>query len=656
MYELAKKIIRAGDKLSTGGRALTPLEIRVGMWPCVSQDEPRAAVGIMAALAALLERWQEITVYRVFAWLDGEPNNYQWSLERSQFTPDDWAFDGLNDNVGIWGELLRDGAEGWILKLSVENDLLDAEGRDPIQMFEFSAESLSALVNKLPAISIEIAKSLGLAISANRKTAYMINARSESALRNLLEAGFAWELQLLFNLWGTQTLLNASHKVLIESGRALGDDFAGWYVSTLSERALLPEQERAADEMLPLATIADSFTDSMWAQLIIGRAQFNSGLVQEGLQRIITLTRHQPQFADAWVTLALMYSRSSRVRDAISVLQMAIKQGITSQAIYAGYAQFCVAVDRQSLKINDFVLINPSEYPLRPTAWEAVESYGLAAEEDENRAQYLFNQVALLVTLDDYDVLWKVFAALVNADATGESVRNAIDELYALDDITPATKTLADATKQHPERVDLKLNLAAAYIANEEGARAGAVLNAVNHDSLLTEQAQEFDRLRLIAQNPDFEATLGEIIDKIAAQTALSEDEVDFLEEAVQSAPYYSEPYLLLARAYLLWEDDGAALEVLLDAEKLIDDPDIIELLAEQLRASGQNDLALQYVERGLRKNMLHVPLLSLAGQLLAEHEAYEDAREYLMRAEVISPNSPALQKAREYIAQLMQE
>lgn len=64
----------------------------------------------------------------------------------------------------------------------------------------------------------------------------------------------------------------------------------------------------------------------------------------------------------------------------------------------------------------------------------------------------------------------------------------------------------------------------------------------------------------------------------------------------------------------------------------------------------------MQYVERGLRKNMLHVPLLSLAGQLLAEQEVYEDAREYLMRAEVISPNSPSLQKAREYIARLMQE
>jgi len=655
MYELAKKIIHAGDKLSAGSRALTPVEIRVGMWPCVSQDEPRAALGIMAALAALLERWQEITVYRIFAWLEGEPSAYVWSLERSQFTPDDWAFDGLNDNVGIWGALLRDNTNGWTLELNIENDFVD-EGHEAIQTLAFSAESLSALVDKLPAISVEIAKSLGLTISASRKTAYATNARSESALRNLLEAGFAWELQLLFNLWGAQTLLNASHKVLIESGRALGDDFAGWYVSILSERALLPEQERAADEMLPLGTIADSFTDSMWAQLIIGRAQFNSGLVQEGLQRIVALTNHQPQFADAWVALALMYSRSSRVRDAIAVLQMAIKRGTTSQAIYASYAQFCAAVDRQSLKIDEFVLINPSDYPLRPTAWEAVEAYGRAAQEDEDGAQYLFNQVALLVTLDDYDVLWRVFEALVKADSTGEYVRNAIDELYALEDITPATKTLTNAAKQYPDRIDLMLNLAAAHIANEDGVRALVVLDALNHDALSMEQAQEFDRLNLIAHNPDFEAVLGEIIDKIAAQTALSEDEVDFLEEAVQSAPYYSEPYMLLARAYLLWEDDGAALEVLLDAEKHLNDPDVIELLAEQLRASGQNDLALQYVERGLRKNMLHVPLLSLAGQLLAEHEAYEEAREYLMRAEVISPNSPALQKAREYIAQLMQE
>lgn len=656
MYEIAKKLIRASDKPSGGGRALTPVEIRIGLWPCISQDEPCAAVGIMAALAALLERWQEITVYRVFAWLEGEPNDYQWSLERSQFTPDDWAFDGLNDNVGVWGELSRTDTDGWLLKLNVENDLIQDDDSEPITTFTFEAESLSALIDKLPAVSVEIAKSLRLSVSSNRKTAYATNARSESAVRNLLEAGFAWELQLLFNLWGAPTLLNASHKVLVESGRALGDDFAGWYVSVLSERALLPEQEHAADEMLPLFVVADAFPDSSWAQVIIGRAQFNSGAVSEGLQRVASLTRQQPHFADAWVTLAVMYSRSSRVRDAISVLQTAIKQDVTSQAIYASYAQFCVAVDRQSLKISDFVLIDPSDYPLRATAWEAVEAYGHAAEEEENRAQYLFNQVTLLVTLDDYDVLWDVFAELVEADLNGEHVRNAIDELYALDDIAPATKALTDALKHHPDRIDLMLNLASAYIADEDGIRALAVLDSINHDALSAENAQEFDRLRLIAHDPDFEAALGEIIDKIATQTALSEGEVDFLEASVQAAPYYSEPYLLLARAYLLWNDDGAALEVLLDAEKLLDDPDVIELLAEQLRASGQNDLALQYVERGLRKNMLHVPLLSLAGQLLAEQEAYEEAREYLMRAEVISPNSPSLQKAREYIARRMQD
>ncbi len=654
MYEIAKRLIRAGDKLSGNGRSLTTVEIRVGLWPCVSVDEPRVAMGLMAALAVLLERWQEITVYRVFAWLEGEASNYQWSLDRSQFTPDDWAFDGLNDNVGIWGELHHTDKH-WLFKLNVENDLTEhTDNESSIQEFQFEAESLSDLVNQLPSISAQIAKSLGLTTA--RQAAYHTNSRSESALHSLLEAGFAWELQLLFNLWDATTLLNATHKALIESGRAVADDFAGWYTASLSERALLTGQENAADEMLSLATVADSFPDSKWAQFIIGRAQFNSGDVQEGIQRITNITHQTPDFADAWVALATMYSRSGRVRDSISILQTAIKQGVIAQAVYASYAQFCVAVDRQSLKINAFVLINPADYPLRATAWEAIAAYGKAAEDEENRAQYLLSQVALLVTLDDYDVLWDVFDRLVDVDTEGEAVRNAIDELYAIDEITPAVKSLEKVAKKHPDRIDLKLNLASAYIVNDEGARALAVLETIDEDSLSAEHAQELDRLRLIANDPEFESALGEIIDKIAAQTPLSESEVDFLEEVVEEAPYYSEPYLLLAKAYRLWKDDGAALEVLLDAEKLLNDPDIIELLVDLLRQGGQNELAMQYVERGLRKNMLHVPLLSLAGQLLAEQEAYDEARQYLMRAEVISPNSPALSKARQYIARLMQE
>lgn len=656
MYEIAKRLIRAGDKLSGNGRSLTTIEIRVGLWPCISIDEPRAAMGIMAALALLLERWQEITVYRVFAWLEGEAADYQWSLERSQFTPDDWVFEGLNDNVGIWGELKRIDT-GWGFKLNVENDLNESsENQNAIEEFYFEADSLNGLVNQLPVIASQVAKSFGLTVTSARQTAYAPDSRSDSALRSLLEAGFTWELQLLFNLWESPALLNATHKALLESGRGVGDDFAGWYVAALSERALLPGQERAADEMLPMTVVADSFPDSTWAQVIIGRAQFNSGEVQEGMARIVNVTRNMPDFADAWVSLAAMYSRSGRVRDSISVLQSALTQGVTTQAVYASYAQFCLAVDRQSLKITDFVLVDPADYPLRPTAWEAVIAYQKAAQDKENRAQYLLSQVSLLVTLDDYDVLWDAFARLVEADTDGESVRTAIDELYAIDEVTPAVKTLENAVKQHPQRVDLKLNLASACIVNDESERALAILETIPHDLLSPEHAQELDRLSLIAHDPDFEAALGEIIDKIAAETALTEGEVDFLEEVVQAAPYYSEPYQLLAKAYLLWNDDGAALEVLLDAQKLLDDPDIIELLAELLRQSGQNELAMQYVAQGLRKNMLHVPLLSLAGQLLAEQEAYEEARQYLMRAEVISPNSPALKKARQYIARLMQE
>lgn len=658
MYEVAKKLMSAAAKSLSSGRASSDIEIRIGMWPCISTEAPQAAMGLMASLALLLERWPEISVYRVFAWLDGEPEAYHWTLQQSQFTPDDWAFDGLNDNVGLWGTLDRDETGQWQFRLTLENDLSDDSADETLQEFSFRAVSLNELITSLPEIAAQIAIALDLPVSKERRQVYGKQYGSEGALKDLLESAFQWELQILLGLWGVPMDIKEAHARLIESGRAVGDDFAGWLVALSSERALNPEFTDVSDHMLPLQNVSNAFPDSPWAQIIIGRAMYNSGAVPEGMELLSTVVRQHPTFAEGWLTLASAYSRGGRVKDAVQVLQSAMTAQVESARIYALYGQLCAAIDRQSLKISAFKLIDvDSQMVARPTAWEAISAYEEAVALDAvDEPLHRLNQILLLVTMDDPERLGEVFEALVRADSTGEQVRTAIDEMYALDDLEEGVHVLRSASSAQPERIDLKLNLAAMCIAAGDYDLAVSTLNDLDRDSLRVADAQELDRLWLMANDPEFEASLGEIIDKISAQTPLADSEVDFLESAVGEAPYYSELYVLLARAYLLWEDSGAALEVLLDAEKRTDDADVIELLAQQLWQGDQHDLAMQYLERGLQQSPHHVSLLALAGQIAADLDAFDDAREFLLRAEGVNPNHPALQRARTYIARLMQE
>src|SRR5215216_1511266 len=93
---------------------------RIGLWPLVS-SAPDISMGLMTLLAFLLERYQGVIVYRLFANVD-DAEAFEWTMERSQFGVDDWQLEELDENVGVWGTLERNGA-GWQLEIDVENDL-----------------------------------------------------------------------------------------------------------------------------------------------------------------------------------------------------------------------------------------------------------------------------------------------------------------------------------------------------------------------------------------------------------------------------------------------------------------------------------------------------------------------------------------------------
>jgi cellulose synthase operon protein C len=227
-----------------------------------------------------------------------------------------------------------------------------------------------------------------------------------------------------------------------------------------------------------------------------------------------------------------------------------------------------------------------------------------------------------------------------------------------MEDIERGLDILKDAVEQNPDRLDLRMNLALAFIAVDEREAALAELEQACESASDSQTQGEIERLILVAQDADFETAMGEIADKINAGSSPNADELEFLEQAMEQAPQYLDPYLLLGKGYILRGDMAEALETLLEAQKRFPtDPDILEALAGVLWDTGEYETAFSYLQKGLNSHPQHVPLLAKIGQYLFEDDNWKEAKVYLARAEAIEPKNPSLVRVRSFISkELSQE
>jgi tetratricopeptide (TPR) repeat protein len=199
--------------------------------------------------------------------------------------------------------------------------------------------------------------------------------------------------------------------------------------------------------------------------------------------------------------------------------------------------------------------------------------------------------------------------------------------------------------------------LASLYVTNEQPDEALEALERAEPLTQAPELISEIERLRLLAEEPDFEARIGAIVDVLNTGTRLPETDLEFLEDIVERAPSYADAYLHLAKGYERIDEPAAMLETLLDGQKNVpDDPEISYLLVRTLWDQDQRELALEYLNKALSANPYHVPLLALAGRYLFEEGDEDEARDFLSRAEAISPNHPVLNEVRRFIARELDE
>ena len=664
MQELANKLIAQarglqvaaeGDNNETGATGASG-RVRYGLWPVINPETPEAAMGIMAALAGLLEQWPDVLVYRLFVRAEGDPAELTNSIENSQFSVDDWQLDYLDENVAIWGTLARAGAE-WQLELSLENDLAEDE---EVVTITIAGSTLGELVDQLPGVAVEIAKLVGAGYP------YLLSApyddlveSSDEAMSLVLAAAFRWERDLFLTLWreDSDSIDWAAHlEAFAEAARRVDAGFGGWLAAGAVNRALRPATADLVEDALgdPWQTLLERLPDSPGVYIGAARALQRADEANEAAQLLVEAIERFGDNASVRLALADAYRVNNRLQDMADTLQAGFEADDVDSRLYFYYASLLVAIHRNNIVINRFAFIDAKDRQLVRMLEEASAAYAAGLALDPERIDMLQRRVLLLVELND-DVLWDEFALLAEQDASGELVRSVVDAFIMLEDVSPGLDVLADVIEANPDRVDLRVNYAMALLQDEQFEVAAAELEVA--EEMTDDQAviADIERLFLEADNPDFEALLGEVTELVTAGRPLGARHVEFLEEAIDQAQSFSQGYLLLARGYLNSDATSAALEVLLDGQKYLpEDAEITAQLARVLWESDEHDLAFDYLNKGLKHNPDDVVLLALSGRYLFDEGQDEEARTFLLRAQSLEPRNRTLVEAQRHISRQM--
>ncbi len=635
--------------------------VRIGMWPVISEAEPEFAMAFMTLLAAYLERWQAVRVYRLFTNLkDKDINSLKWDISQSQFEVEDWHVEGLDENVGLWGTYDKSETDKWDLVLEIEKD--DSDDGDEAIKLVYSSEDKLSLVNQLPTIAGDIVSKLAIETSVLEMPFDLPIKHFE--LQEFLNKVLEWEVKLSLALWGremSEKEVIFDHEQLSSSAKLLSGGFAVWALSALTAHSMKRGFGLISETVTSIASnVIDNFDMHVTSARLISSALYRAGRVEQSYGLLETAVVRHNDDPSVWITLGELYRRGGRLNKALDTFQRAIENDAVNDVLFLRYASLLILINYQDTDVDTFVLCDVSALNDEYLENEIVEAYEEALKfNPKNRQVLLEQQIGYLAAIDAYERLWHQFEALVKLGDSGEAVRAAIDVFYDIPNCDPGLSTLRRYIEENPEDLEAIANLAAGYIADEQYEQAKSVLKKLKTQltSADTDAHEDIAQLLLTADEPDLEMKLGEFGEIVNAGNTLSEDDVDYLEDIVERVPTLPTLYVVLAKAYQNWGEDDTALDTLVDGQQdNPNNPEIVTLLAEILWESDQEDLALTYLQSAIEAHPNNIILLVQTGQFLFEQERRDEARVFLARAEALAPRHPALRDAKVRIAEMLSD
>ena len=625
---------------------------RITVYPLVCAAMPENAMGIAACLSYLLEQYGDIKVYRCFAKIDDDDSGDITPADY-QFTMDDWEFEGLDDNVALSGELAQTEA-GFRLQFVVDLTLL---GNADAVKLAFDFGTARELINALPSIAAETAAVLLGAPLSQPVIHYPPLAADSADIETALEIVFDWNLDLYLYVWGADwddDDVLAQFNEAIDVFRRLQNGFAFWCLGMMAKQVMQTGLDDIGSVIVPFANPSID-ADRQYPH---GAAALAAGLAAFGYaDRAIQLLEGYPLAnvdASIWHTLTDLYLGAGRMAEAIDANQRALEHGLEHPALYWRYAQMLMMSETNGWFIEDVLLIDPDEIDEDDQiAFEIIQSLKRLLAIDRGNLNALQLALTYMIEADDEE-LWEYFARLAQDDRGGQAASDIIERLIDMDDIDPAFEILQEQISKEPAEPYAYIYLAQLAIADGNSELAKTSIASCRQSLAQPDRDLEVElqRLELSAALADFEQRFAEIKVMLDAKRHVSDADVEFLEEALETAPLVIDLYIVLSRCYRSWNDIEAAFEVLADAEAAIGEhPRTAQGMAEILWRRNQHDQAVEKLNAALQSFPNDIYLLAQMANCLIEHEQLGDARQYIERAESIAPSHGEVWKLRQLIA-----
>ncbi len=663
MKSLGRQPSNTGAPTSIFGSALglaeavqTDEQYRIGIYPILCQEMPEVALGLASCLGYLLEQYDDTRVYRCFARIDEANDNSEITASDYQFTVADWEMDGLADNVILDGALRRNSGR---FELQIGFDISLSMTEDDSDSLEYEFDSLAALVTALPMVAAEVYR--GLAGSQN--TAPVIEFASVTMetdeLERLLGCVFGWNLDVYLYFWDVEweeDAIREQFQEVADACKRSPSEFAYWSLGMLAKQVMQPGISELGEIIAPL--VRSAFSDDIVAAAgasaaalgmsRLGHAQSAIAFLRPFLRRDAT--------ASVWCAMSEILLESGQFDEAIDNAQLALESGLTHPALYWQYAQLLMTAEVNNWSVQDVLLIDPDEYDeVEHITVEIANALKLYI--NETREDLVALQLALTYMIDaSDDELWIYFERLSQQDDDGTLTGDIIDRLIELEDYDRAYDILERQLDSNPFAY---AHLAQLAVADEDSAFALEMIEACQAKFAEIDENLELElqRVKLQATLPSFGARYAEIKVVLSANRPVSEDQVDLLEQAIEHAPKLVDLHLLLSQCYRSWQDVDSALEVLREAEHLAgSDPKIDSGVAQILWERNERAEAVSKLNAALERFPRDVYLLAQMANCLIENNQYEDAREYIARAESIAPSHRAIWQVRQLIARKMAE
>ena len=639
---------------SAGGLAQSiaaPDRFRISVYPIVCADMADAAMGIASCLSYLLEQYRGIKVYRCFAKIDPNDDGTEITAADYQFSIADWEFEGLDDNAALWGKLEKTDA-GFRLRFFMDLSLL---GNNDIVKFTFDFGALHELINSLPRVAAEIVERVSGGASHQLIIHYPALAGDSAEIDALLEIVFEWNLDLYLHLWDADwddDDVLAQFNDIISIFDQLQNGFAFWCLGMMAKQVMQIGLDAIGNVIVPLL---NQPLDAK-RQYPHGAAALAVGLAASGYaDRAIQLLEQYP-LTDASIGNALidLYLGTGQTAAAIDANQRALENGLEHPALYWRYAQMLMMSETHDWFIEDVILIDPDEVDAQEQiTFEIIHSLKRLLALQPKNLSALQLALSCMIEVDDEE-LWEYFARLVQNDRADLVVSDIIERLIDIEYLEPAYEMLQDFISRNPAEPYFYVYLAQLALVDENSDLAKASI-ASGRQSLAQPDHDlelELQRLELSAALPDFEQRFAEIKVMLDAKRNVSDQDVEFLEEALETAPLVIDLYIVLSRCYRSWNDIEAAYEVLTDAEQAAGEhPRIVQGMVEILWRKNQHDQAVEKLNSALQSFPNDIYLLAQMANYLIENEQLDDSRQYIERAESIAPSHGEVWKLRQLIA-----